>query len=251
MLRASVSAPTDLWLLPGMDGTGRLFAPLVRALDTSRLRPRVFAYDVRASSYDALLETLPRPSGPTIVLAESFGGPLAVRLARRDRELVKELVLVASFVRPPRPFLRAAAPLLRMLPPPPAPLIRASMLGLDAAPALVDEVARAIRSTPRETLAGRLVAIADLDLRAHTLDCPVRAVVAQGDRLVPRACAEEPARLSRLGTITTITGPHLLAQTHPTRVVELLATNCSPHLGPDAGSRTTLTDLEKRACEDP
>lgn len=91
-----------------MDGTGRLFGPLVRALDTSRLRPRVFAYDERAASYDALLEALPRPSGPTIVLGESFGGPLAVCLARRDRELVKALVLVASFVRAPQPFLRAA-----------------------------------------------------------------------------------------------------------------------------------------------
>jgi pimeloyl-ACP methyl ester carboxylesterase len=223
MLRAHVRTPTDLWLLPGMDGTGRLFAPLVRALDTSRLRPRVFVYDERAASYDALLEALPRPSGPTIVLGESFGGPLAVCLAQRDRELVKEVVLVASFVRAPQPFLRAAAPLVRRLPPPPAALIRAAMLGLDAAPALVDEVAAAIRSTPRETLAGRLAALADLDLRAHTLDCPVHAVVARRDRLVPRACAEEPARLSRRGTITTIPGPHLLAQTHPTRVAALLA----------------------------
>ncbi|MFO0714574.1 MAG: alpha/beta hydrolase [Sandaracinus sp.] len=219
-----VRTPLDLWLLPGMDGTGQLFAPLLRELDPARLRPRVFSYDSHASSYDVLLRALPRPRAPTIVLAESFGGPLAIQLAARDRSRVTALVLVASFVRAPRPFLRAASALVARLPPPPASAIRAVMVGRDADPALVTQVASAVRATPATTLAARLAALADLDLRSASLDCPIHALVARHDRLVPRASAAEPAALSRQGAITTIDGPHLLAQTHPARVAEVLTT---------------------------
>jgi hypothetical protein len=50
-LRAMSPTP-DLWLLPGMDGTGRLYARLVQALAQLEpaWSPRVVSYDERATT---------------------------------------------------------------------------------------------------------------------------------------------------------------------------------------------------------
>ena len=72
-----------LVLLPGLDGTGLLFEPLLRALP-KEIEATVIRYpgDQRLS-YDELLEflrdQLPRDT-PFILLGESFSGPLAIRL---------------------------------------------------------------------------------------------------------------------------------------------------------------------------
>lgn len=210
-----MSTAPDLWLLPGMDGTGRLYARLLRALAERGVRsPRVFSYDARASSYEALLEALPRPARATVVVGESFGGPLALRLASRDPELVSSVVLVASFVRPPRSLLRLAAALVRRAPTPPAVALRAAMIGRDADEALVGEVRAAIEATPRETIARRLEVLAALDATpdARALVAPLRVVVATHDRLVSEPRATEAARLARTAEVVRIEGPHLLAQ---------------------------------------
>ena len=73
-----------LLLLPGMDGTGELFAEFVKLLP-SWIEPRVVSYPRdRRLSYDQLLPILESalPSNkPFVILAESFSTPLAVRFA--------------------------------------------------------------------------------------------------------------------------------------------------------------------------
>lgn len=213
----------EFWLLPGMDGTGHLFDRLTKVFAPSR-QVRVFSYDDRTSNYDALLEALPRPERTIVVVGESFGGPLAIRLARREADRVARLVLIASFVRAPRPLLGAASALVARMPTPPSPALRLAMVGRDADDALVDDVARAIRETPRETIAARLRTLAALDVSedARALACPVTAIVATHDRLVPRRAAEEAARLAARGRIETIEGPHLLAQRCPLAVAAVI-----------------------------
>src|SRR5438270_171785 len=85
--------------IPGIDGTGRL---LFR-------QPRLHAeYDVRcishpqdcAHTYADLVANSAKPleeSGGGIVLAESFGGAVALMLALQRPELVRRLVLVNTF----------------------------------------------------------------------------------------------------------------------------------------------------------
>lgn len=204
-----------------MDGTGSLFEPLRAALPAG-LRTRVFSYAPSIGSYDELLTSLPAPARPVVVLAESFGGPLALRLAMRGG--ISHVVLVASFVRPPRRLLHVAAPWVARLPAPPAPAVRLAMVGLDADAVLVEQVQRAIASTPASSLARRVHALADLDLvdAVRSLDVPITAVVASRDRLVPRHRAEEPARLARRGAVLHVDGPHLLAQARPRDVARVV-----------------------------
>lgn len=76
-----------LVLLPGMDGTGTLFDPLLAVLPKT-CQIKVIKYPTDASlTYEELeryvIERLPIGRSPLIVIAESFSGPIALRLAAR------------------------------------------------------------------------------------------------------------------------------------------------------------------------
>ncbi|HYD63729.1 MAG TPA: alpha/beta fold hydrolase [Noviherbaspirillum sp.] len=109
---------TTLVLLPGMDGTGELFAPFVSALD-KRIRTIVIRYPASDPlTYQQLLsrvrEALPKDD-PFFLLGESFSGPIAVSIAAEMPEGLQGLILCASFVRSPMPrlrFLRSVAGLI-------------------------------------------------------------------------------------------------------------------------------------------
>src|SRR5690349_11939308 len=98
-----------LILLPGMDGTGELFGPLLAELPIE-LPVAVVSYPDRAASYAdhvAVARTeLPRDR-PFVLLGESFSGPVAVRLAAEAPSNLRGLILCASFLTCPSPLLRA------------------------------------------------------------------------------------------------------------------------------------------------
>jgi pimeloyl-ACP methyl ester carboxylesterase len=120
-------------LLPGLDGTGRLFARLYPLLDPA-LDARVVSFPTdRALGYNDLLAELEVPSGPFAIVAESFSGPLGILLASKHPMQVTGLVLVASFVRNPSPLARIAAALGRRFfrARPPSLALRWALLGMD------------------------------------------------------------------------------------------------------------------------
>ncbi|HYM35931.1 MAG TPA: alpha/beta fold hydrolase, partial [Steroidobacteraceae bacterium] len=90
-----------LVLLPGLDGTGVLFRPLLAALPSS-IEPIVVSYPTHQPlSYDQLLplvsKSLPAVE-PYILLGESFGGPLSLRIATMRPKNLRGLILCGSFV---------------------------------------------------------------------------------------------------------------------------------------------------------
>jgi pimeloyl-ACP methyl ester carboxylesterase len=107
-----------LVLLPGMDGTGDLFAPLVAALGP-HMRTIIVRYPDEPLDY-ASHEEIARaalPLGhPFILLGESFSGPIAVSIAASAPTGLRGYVLCCSFVRSPRRLLRWFRPSLGLLP---------------------------------------------------------------------------------------------------------------------------------------
>src|SRR4051812_11267801 len=91
--------------LPGMDGTGLLFEPLLR-LWKEDAPPLVISYPSdQLLGYDALESLVGSrliERDPYILIAESFGGPIAMRIAARRPPNLRGLVLSATFVREPR-----------------------------------------------------------------------------------------------------------------------------------------------------
>lgn len=208
-------------LLPGIDGTGRMFGPLIDQLP-AWLRPLVLDYPTHEQlSYpelaNRLAARLPQDT-PFIIIAESFAGPLALLLSETGNPQLKALVLCATFVSNPRPWLSKLAPLVLhewvMAQPPRKWMARLFVTG-DAPEELLDK-ALAIHKTvsPRVTLR-RLQEVLAVDVREIFTHCqiPLLHLYAQHDRLITRYPTRELQRLRPDVPSIAIDGPHFLLQT--------------------------------------
>jgi len=111
--------PIPVVYLPGIDGTGRLLHRQARLNAEFAVRCVSYPQDNKHTYAD--LVTLGtralEESGPSVVLAESFGGGIALTIALERPELVQRLVLVNTFARYPRRlFIDALALVGRWLP---------------------------------------------------------------------------------------------------------------------------------------
>ena len=201
---------TKLVVLPGMDGGSSLSGEFCAA---TRLRTCPVAYPPdHLLGYDELTrhvkDLLAEHDEPTVLVAESFSGPIAIRIAADPPPRLKALVLVATFDVAPAPrWLRAlATPALFAAPPPPF-VIRRLMVGAGASAARVNHVRSAIRRVAPAVLAHRLREVLDVDVRPQTqsLRLPVLYLRAVHDRLVRR-----PIDASTSWVTNDIEGPHLL-----------------------------------------
>src|SRR4051812_29193076 len=104
-VRSDVTDPTifatQIILLPGLDGTARLFDPFIYAAPNGfRLVP--FALPAEPLTYTELADKISAvlPNGRLAIVAESYSGPLAVAIAARRP--IAGLILCNSFVVAPR-----------------------------------------------------------------------------------------------------------------------------------------------------
>lgn len=210
-------------LLPGMDGTGSLFGPLIAALE-NRWACQTVSYQghaTYASALEHVREQLPRTSS-TIVVAESYSGPIAIRLAADPPANLRGIVLACSFLRTPLAGLRrSVASILApwaMSRVPPEQAVRRFMLGTNADRAAVDAVREAIRSVPPGVMAGRLREVLAVDVRdeASRIALPVLYLQAAADRMVPGRAARDVEDAIPHAQVLSMDGPHLLLQRHPT-----------------------------------
>jgi pimeloyl-ACP methyl ester carboxylesterase len=231
-----------LLLLPGMDGTGRLFAPLVEVLPPS-LQPVIVAYPGdRPLDYAQLLPLVEASIPPTdfLVLGESFSGPLAVMLAADKPPGLRGIILCASFVRHPMP-LRLS--LLRYLIHPllfrlaPMLLIRRVLLGSYQATPLAEQLRQAIAQVSPAVLAARARAILSVDVGRQLQSCPAGVLYLQAsqDRLVWPGSLAYICRMYPAVEVASLPGPHLLLQTAPreaAQVIEQFAARCAARAVP-------------------
>src|SRR5579859_1384445 len=108
-----------LLLLPGLDGTGKLFAAFLRALGPG-VESRVVEYSPdEPLGYEELelrvRAALPRDR-PFVLLGESFSGPIAMRIAAYPPPELAGVILCGTFARNPYPLLAWAGPLAFLLP---------------------------------------------------------------------------------------------------------------------------------------
>jgi pimeloyl-ACP methyl ester carboxylesterase len=227
-----------LLLLPGMDGTGRLFAPLLAFLSPT-MTPTVVAYfPDRSCGYAELLPLVEEvvPDGREfLVLGESFSGPLALLLAAQQPPGLRGVVLCATFARSPLPYF---ARWLRGLIRPwwfravPRWLIRWGLLGRFETPPLRQLVEAAIAEVQPKVLAARARAILAVDVGSQLQACPVPVLylAATEDRLVRRSNFGYISRLQKRVEAVTLVGPHLVLQVAPekaARVIEAFAASCA------------------------
>lgn len=222
-----MSSPLPLLLLPGLDGTARLFDPLIAALPPS-VRPLPIAYPTtEILGYPELeaLVTAQLPEGPFALLGESFSGPVALRIAAKRPPGLRAVVLTASFIRSLLPrLLRAVArpALFRMRPP--DFFLRAKLIGPDASPALVAAVGDAVASVRPEVTAARIREIVDVDATAFLLETQVPILHLRGaqDQLVSAKVTGLLKSVRPDVEMEEIDGPHLLLQRHPAEATAII-----------------------------
>jgi pimeloyl-[acyl-carrier protein] methyl ester esterase len=209
-----------LVLLPGMHGTGRVFAPLLSELPNF-IKPVVVSYPPdRPLDYeghlDLVMATLPN-NEPFVLLGESFSGPLALMAAAQRPKGLLGVVLCATFVTfplsvPPsvlRPFI---SPLLCRVKT--TRLFLLILLGGKAPDWLKKLFSETLANLRPEVLAARVKAVLNLDCTESLRECPVPilALIADRDRLVSKRSSELIRTIRPDVRYASIAAPHLILQ---------------------------------------
>lgn len=216
-----------LVLLPGLDGTGRLFRWLIPELE-STARPVAVAYPDNFILDDrALADVATRqlPDGPFVLLAESFSGPIAALVAARRPAGLRGIVFAASFVAPPAPrWLKRAVFDFWFRIPPAEFLLRQLLLDARCAPDVVAEVAAVIRTVPPSILAARMQQVLTVDASDALQSCrvPILALAASRDRLVGQRGIETIRNARPDATIVALDAPHMLLQAQPRAAADVI-----------------------------
>jgi len=187
-----------LVLVPGMDGTGRLFYTQIPRLSgsyrvaTLQLRKSADRMEILVEDLARLIRSLSRNGAPAVVCGESFGGTLAMSLALAHPELVKALVVINSFARfLPQHRLDAALASLRFIPWGAMLLVRRfTAFRMHSRFTHRHEIHRFLqemRYTTKEGYLNRLRILKAYDMRPHLKDLsmPTLFVASTEDNLVP------------------------------------------------------------------
>ncbi len=227
---------TPLVLLPGMDGSSQLFAPLIKALAPQVADIRTLKYPSdELLGYDELiywtLQQLPQDV-PYNLLAESFSGPIAYNIAKTQPKHLKKVIFAATFLQPPRALLPSLAAKLpwkalkrfRLA----DSLTRRLLLGKNADSDLIEQFWQVIDELPAELIAFRLKQMAQLTVPNVKLSQPCLYLDAAQDFLIGR---KHPSLFHRLCPdlqIATIQGPHFIVQAQPDDCAKYISTFITP-----------------------
>jgi pimeloyl-ACP methyl ester carboxylesterase len=220
-----------LLLLPGMDGTGALFADFVKLLP-GWIEPVVVSYPRdRKLSYNQLspiVESMVPSDVPFVILAESFSTPLAVRFAATAPARLQALVLCAGFVSPPRRGLlshlaRVFAPLLFAFGLPES-VCRQFLVGNSAPQTLVDSVRATVSRVSSGVLAHRLRSLLSCktERELRSVSVPLLYVYGIEDRVVHRSSFEEIQQMKPDVLLASVEAPHLILQARPHEAVDVV-----------------------------
>lgn len=214
--------------MPGMDGTGLLFAPLQREL--AEVGATVLSYpDTELLTYGELvprvLAALPR-EGTYALVAESFSGPLALKVAAEAPPGLVAVVLCATFVTNPMPFpawvgALARPWLFRLFP---AFVGAKAVLGGYATPEMRALFRKVHPRLCPSVLALRAREILRVDVREDLARCPVPVLYLRGDsdRVVGRRCAKEVVAANAAVVARELEAGHLVLQTAPRECADVM-----------------------------
>jgi pimeloyl-ACP methyl ester carboxylesterase len=185
-------------LVPGMDGTGRLFyrqTPLLAQsyrVATYALRDDATRMETLVADLAAVIDSVAPAGRRAIVVGESFGGALSLSLALAHPERVEALVILNSFPHfAPQLRLRLAIHGLGILPWGAMPLVRRlTAFRMHSKHTHRDDVQRFLALTRQSTKTGyigrlRILERYDVRHRLHDIRCPTLFLAAEQDHLVP------------------------------------------------------------------
>ena len=207
-------------VFPGLDGSGLLLDRFQQSAPPTHHVTVLELPDDATAGYSELCDHFSETvasTGKCVIVAESFSGPLAVLLAQRHPDVVVHLVLVATFVASPAPFVAGWVPwslLFRI----PLPSFVAHRFMLGACDnCMVNLLRKTQKTVSPDTLAHRLRAVLNVDVsgQLQQLTCPITYILPTDDKLVPQRCSHTISKIREDVIVKRVEGPHLVLQTHP------------------------------------
>jgi pimeloyl-ACP methyl ester carboxylesterase len=207
--------------LPGLHGSDQLWTPLIEAAPNGHTLLPVSYPDhlpTRLADLEEYVRSIVPADAPFIMVAESFSGPVAIRIAASPPANMLALVLCNTFAVAPYSSAWTAFPwktLFRI--PGPKMIIRRYMAGISAPDSLVDQIRSLVLASDAAVLAARMRLVFQHDVREHLrrIDLPVLYLRGSGDRLIPARSLETIRGLLPSLTISVVNGPHLSLQMAP------------------------------------
>lgn len=218
-----------LVLLPGLDGTGEHFTPFLAELPESWDALMIRYPNEVAQDYASLTEYVAQQltqEEPIYLLAESFSGPIAYRLATEYAFPIKAVIFVATFLTSPQPrllWLRHFAPShlpfkLRA----PNWLMRRYLLDEQTSDTFLAHFWRVVDQVEMAVILQRFAAIARLPRPEKKLTYPCLYLQASHDILVPKRSVEDFKQVCPHLEVIQIPGRHFLLQAKPEPCVEAI-----------------------------
>lgn len=209
-------------LLPGMDGTGKLFEPLLQIIP-EEFQTKAVAYPESLKSFGEYVQFASDQLGTTgeaLLVAESFSGPIAIAVLRNPPPNLRAIVLVATFTTPPHALLRHLSmmtpySLIRAFTP---SAIRLFCANGNAHAEVAQYAADVVKYLPIEVLRERLKLLSqfpsDLKRVLEQSSLPILILEPTHDRLVPKSSLISVG-LRSSAKVKKIAGPHFLLQCCP------------------------------------
>src|SRR5688572_17279317 len=220
-----------LLLLPGLDGTGALFGPLLAALPED-LIPVVVSYPPdKVLYYEQLMPYIREvfPWGkPYVLLAESFAGPLALKFAAEQHENIDAIVLSSAF------FSKITAPSASWTgfftkekwfeTATPGSAIKQLVTGGVCEPALLASIKSAITSVRPEVLSHRLRLMFETDITAalSEIRAPLLCLAGSHDKLGAAEAMKMVFSVKPDAGSVTFDTSHLVLQTKPREAIDAI-----------------------------
>jgi alpha-beta hydrolase superfamily lysophospholipase len=231
------SSGHHLVLIPGLDGSGHLFEPLINVLP-STFEVSVVRFPVdRPISHREMLGCIRAVipwDHPYVIVAESSSGPLALKFVQAQRQDIRAVVLCASFVSNPiasdststNPLKWATSLLSKPWYEKPftPELVRDHLLGGDAPQHLVERTTESLRTLKPEVWSSRIQTVLNADAREELMACekPILYLQATEDRFVGNAAFDEIRRIKPSVKAASIKGPHAVLQRNPREAFEAI-----------------------------
>ncbi len=228
--KSSAKNNIHLVLLPGMDGTGLLFEPLLDALP-KEIQPTVLSYpSEQAMTYKELLPivlgALPSQE-PFILLGESFSGPLALMAANQSRPNLLAVILCASFIHNPVSWIPKWASIFakdfvfhfaRQF------IMAKALIAGYSTSSLLSLLRKAHAKVSSSVMAIRAREILSVNVEDELKQCPAPVFYLGGvnDMVAPRRNLRDIQRIRQDVHAYLIPGPHLILQTKPQESAKII-----------------------------
>lgn len=215
----------ELILLPGMDGTGILFEPFLKSLP-EHISTKVVHYPCdKELSYSELIlfvqKQLPNDK-EFILLAESFSGPVAYKLANNEK--LKAIIFVASFIQPPNKLLGLSKilPITFFIPRQLPDVLLKFLLGPLATKEIYKLVNESLFKVKKHVFGFRLKEMAKLPKNYTESINKSIYIQAISDNLVSPEHAVIIEQVSKESTTYKVEGSHFVLQVNPERCSEIV-----------------------------